>query len=137
MIIGIGTDLVAIERVRSILGNSVADRFMERVLTPAERELASRRQGRLAEFVSGRFAAKEAVSKAFGCGIGKQLSLQDMEVLPDALGKPICRIADAALRRLQLEPGATAVHLSITHTDTMAMAYAIVERTEGGRDTSA
>lgn len=128
MIVGIGTDLVDIERIHSILSQPSGERFMERVLTPAERELAARRQGRLAEFVSGRFAAKEAVSKAFGCGIGKQLSLQEMEVLPDALGKPVCRVADAALVRLQLEPRATAVHLSITHTATAAMAYAIVER---------
>ncbi|MFH5187179.1 holo-ACP synthase [Paenibacillus sp. TAB 01] len=130
MIIGIGTDLLAIERIRSILSQSSADRFLERVLTPGERELAARRQGRLAEFVSGRFAAKEAVSKAFGCGIGKQLSLQDMEVLPDALGKPVCRISEAALARLQLDSdaGAVKVHLSITHTDTTAMAYAVVER---------
>ncbi|WP_028551787.1 holo-ACP synthase [Paenibacillus sp. UNC451MF] len=126
MIIGIGTDLLDIARVKSILESTAGERFMQRILTEAERELASQRKGRLAEFVAGRFAAKEAVSKALGCGIGKQVSLQDMEVLPDALGKPGCRLSDEALQRLQLPNGAI-VHLSITHTESMAMAYAIVE----------
>lgn len=131
MIIGVGTDLLDIARVKGILESSAGERFMQRVLTGAEQELAAQRKGRLAEFVSGRFAAKEAVSKAFGCGIGKQLSLQDMEVLPDALGKPVCRVSEEALQRLKL-PRSTIVHLSITHTETMAMAYAIIETANEG-----
>ncbi|WP_282943219.1 holo-ACP synthase [Paenibacillus sp. RC67] len=126
MIIGIGTDLLDIARVKSILASTAGERFMQRILTEAERELAAQRKGRLAEFVAGRFAAKEAVSKALGCGIGKQVSLQDMEVLPDALGKPVCRVSEEAIQRLQLPIG-TVIHLSITHTETMAMAYAVVE----------
>ncbi len=126
MIIGIGTDLLDIARVKGILESTAGERFMQRALTEAERQLAAQRKGRLAEFVSGRFAAKEAVSKALGCGIGKQVSLQDIEVLPDPLGKPVCRVSEEALRRLQLPPD-TRIHLSITHTESSAMAYAIVE----------
>lgn len=139
MIIGIGTDLLDIARVRKILEQSASGRFMERVLTLRERELAAGRQGRLAEFTAGRFSAKEAVAKAIGCGIGKELSFQDVEVLPDPKGKPVCRLSEAALERLSAAgllaggetSGSIAIHLSITHTETTAMAYAIVERREG------
>ncbi|MCS7459020.1 holo-ACP synthase [Paenibacillus doosanensis] len=128
MIIGIGTDLLDIGRVKNIVDGSSGQRFIERVLTPAERDLADARKGRLAEFVAGRFAAKEAVSKALGCGIGKLVSLQDIEVLPDDAGKPLCRLSEEAWLRLGMEAGAAVIHLSITHTDTAAMAYAIAER---------
>lgn len=133
MIIGIGTDLLEIARVRSILEQRTGARFLERVLTPRERELAQARKGRLAEFTAGRFAAKEAVTKALGCGIGKQVSLQDIEVLPDEKGKPICRLSNAAWARLYpagSEPSAAelVIHLSITHSESAAMAYAVVER---------
>ncbi|MGG2198049.1 MULTISPECIES: holo-ACP synthase [Paenibacillus] len=133
MIIGIGTDLLEIARVRTILEQSSGARFLERVLTSRERELAHARKGRLAEFTAGRFAAKEAVVKALGCGIGKQVSLQDIEVLPDEKGKPLCRISDAAWDRLYPAgsgPSAAdlVIHLSITHSESAAMAYAVVER---------
>jgi holo-[acyl-carrier protein] synthase len=133
MIIGIGTDLVDIARVKKIMESSTADRFAARILTAAELEMAAKRQGRLVEFLAGRFAAKEAVTKALGCGIGKLVTLQDVEVLPDELGKPICRVAERALLRLALLTDRTIIHLSITHTESMAMAYAIVESREAPR----
>ncbi|MFC5450732.1 holo-ACP synthase [Paenibacillus aestuarii] len=128
MIIGVGTDLLEIARVRKMLEGTAGERFMERVLTPQERELAMQRRGRLAEFVSGRFAAKEAIVKAIGCGIGKQIGFQDVEVLPDAFGKPVCHMSAAALERAGLNNGSHRVHISITHTESMAAAYAIVEQ---------
>jgi len=126
MIIGIGMDLLQIERIRRSLARPSAERFMERLLTAAEREQAARRQGRLAEFVAGRFAAKEAVSKAFGCGIGTSLSFQDIEVLSGDNGKPVCIVSEQALKRLEL-PAGVVVHLSITHTSEQAAAYAVAE----------
>lgn len=131
MIIGVGMDMVEISRLRKILESSVGDRFLERILTPRERELAQQRRGRLAEFAAGRFAAKEAVVKAVGCGIGKQIGFQDVEVLPDALGKPECAVAAAALERACIS-GSPRIHISITHTETMAAAYVIVEQLQAG-----
>jgi len=127
MIVGIGTDLVEIVRMQAIVEHSTGERFLQRVLTPAERELAAARKGRLAEFAAGRFAAKEAIVKAIGCGIGKQVGFQDMEIVPDALGKPECRLSDGARARTGLAPTAR-IHISITHSETMAAAYAIVEQ---------
>ncbi|MBP1992362.1 holo-ACP synthase [Paenibacillus eucommiae] len=129
MILGIGTDLVEISRMRKALEQTTGERFLERILTPAERELALQRRGRLAEFAAGRFAAKEAIVKALGCGIGKQVGFQDIEVLPDSLGKPECRISPGALQRAGQEESLR-VHISITHTESMASAYAIAERIE-------
>ncbi|TXK82676.1 holo-ACP synthase [Paenibacillus sp. N3.4] len=128
MIIGVGTDLLEIERLRKILESSTGGRFLERILTPTERELAEKRRGRLTEFASGRFAAKEAIVKAIGCGIGKQIGFQDIEVLPDALGKPVCRVKEEALLRAGLHANSHRIHISITHTESMAGAYAIVEQ---------
>ncbi|PZE19751.1 holo-ACP synthase [Paenibacillus xerothermodurans] len=129
MIMGIGTDLLEIARVKKIIEGPAGDRFVTRVLTPGEQELLESRKGRLTEFVAGRFAAKEAVTKALGCGIGKQVALQDIAILSDELGKPHCEVSADALRRLQLSPNAIMIHLSITHTQDLAMAYAVVERT--------
>lgn len=126
MIIGIGTDLVEISRVRRFLEGASGQRFLERVLTPGERELALERRGRLAEFVAGRFAAKEAVVKALGTGIGGVTGFHDVEVLPREGGRPAAVLSEGAMERLGLKPG-TVIHLSITHTAELAAAYAVVE----------
>lgn len=126
MIIGIGTDLVEIGRVRRFLEGESGRRFLERVLTPAERELAQERRGRLAEFVAGRFAAKEAVVKAFGTGIGGVTGFHDVEVLQQEGGRPAVVLSEGARERLGL-PAGTLIHLSITHTGELAAAYAVVE----------
>ncbi|CAG7649823.1 holo-ACP synthase [Paenibacillus allorhizosphaerae] len=139
MIIGIGTDLLEIARVKAILAQPSGERFLQRVLTDKERELASQKRGRFAEFTAGRFAAKEAVVKALGCGIGKEVTFRDVEVLPDAKGKPVCRLSAVAWERLARSAGQALcpdgnpaerlqIHVSITHTETMAMAYSVVER---------
>ncbi|KIL42343.1 4'-phosphopantetheinyl transferase [Gordoniibacillus kamchatkensis] len=129
MIIGVGVDLLDIERMRRIVESKSGMRFLQRVLTPAELELAAQRKGRLAEFAAGRFAAKEAVVKAIGCGIGAQVGFRDLEVLPGLHGKPGCTLEPAALSRLGWRDGEVTIHLSITHSAAMAAAYAIAERT--------
>lgn len=126
MIIGIGTDMVEIGRVSRFLESSSGVRFMERVLTPGERRLAEERRGRLAEFVAGRFAAKEAVVKALGTGIGGVTGFHDVEVMPAEGGRPEVVLSPGARERLSL-PDGVKIHLSITHTGQLASAYAIVE----------
>ncbi len=130
MIIGTGTDIVEISRIGRLLEAQAGERFIERVLTPEERKLAAVRKARLHEFVAGRFAAKEAVSKALGCGIGRQLGLQDMEIIPDAAGKPVCRISPAAWDRLGYEECQMLIHLSLSHSETTAVAFAVAENRE-------
>ncbi|GAB6992302.1 holo-ACP synthase [Paenibacillus pini] len=129
MIYGIGNDVLEIKRLSLLLDGPLGLKFMERVLTLEEREEAQTRGGKLTEFVAGRFAAKEAISKAFGCGIGKKLSFTDMNILPDACGRPIVVINPEAWRRLGL-PGEPEyrVHLSISHQTELASAFAVVEK---------
>ena len=127
MIKGIGTDIVEIDRIQLILLSQSSDRFIKRILTAAEREYAEQRGGRLYEFIAGRFAAKEAVSKAMGCGIGQRLGFHDIEILPDAAGKPQCRISKRSLQLAKCGDK-TIFHLSITHSSKMACAFVVWEQ---------
>lgn len=133
MIYGIGHDVLEISRMADILAGKYADAFLNRVLTPAERELAVERKGRLTEFVAGRFAAKEAITKAFGCGIGQMIGFGDMDILPESGGKPAVYLSSSAWDRLGL-PGTGdsdySIHLSITHQPNIASAFVIVEYKE-------
>ena len=80
MIIGIGIDIIELNRIEKMLDGKL--KFMERILTENERNVAMELKGsRLTEFVAGRFAAKEAYSKAVGTGIGKEVSFLDIEVM--------------------------------------------------------
>lgn len=131
LIYGIGHDVLEIARMISLLQGKQKDRFLKRVLTPAEQTLAKQRGPRLSEFTAGRFAAKEAITKAFGCGIGKIISFTDIEILPNASGKPQVTLSTGAWQRLDLQQDSNTyqIHLSITHQPTLASAFAIVEKT--------
>jgi len=129
MIVGVGLDMVELERVDKLLAGSAGSRFAARVLTEGERERGRGMSGRrLTEFVSGRFAAKEAIVKALGCGIGSAVGFQDIEVLPDSSGRPRCRLSPEAWERLGLKEELHRVHVAITHERSMASATAIAER---------
>ncbi|QHW30979.1 holo-[acyl-carrier-protein] synthase [Paenibacillus rhizovicinus] len=129
MIIGIGHDLASLERIEKALRGSAGARFQERILTERERDMAAAYSGRrFVEFVGGRFAVKEAVSKAFGCGIGGTLGFQDIEIGRESSGKPLCRLSAEAWNRLGMHEPDVAVHVSISHDHALASAYVIVER---------
>ena len=115
MIEGIGLDIVEIERIGHILRRK--PRFAARILTKEELKLFERAgDSRKIEFLAGRFAVKEAYSKANGTGIGKDLGFLNIEVLPDSTGRP-------CLRR----PEGVRAHVSITHTKAYAAAQVIIE----------
>ncbi|QAY68090.1 holo-ACP synthase [Paenibacillus protaetiae] len=128
MIVGVGHDVADMERFESILGGKTAERFMMRILTEQEREVASRYEGkRLVQYVSGRFAAKEAVVKALGCGIGGTVGFEDIAIVPDANGKPLCALKPEAWERLGLNMESHKLHVTITHDKAIASAVAIAE----------
>jgi holo-[acyl-carrier protein] synthase len=124
MIIGIGMDLVEIDRIEDSI-RRFGDRFLGRILR-AEEIRYCQGQGRPALHVAARFAAKEAASKAFGTGIGSDLAWLDLEVLREPSGKPVLVLHDAG-RALAEERGIRAVHLTLTHTGTTAGATVILE----------
>lgn len=121
-ILGHGIDLVECDRVAKVLGNH-RDRFLDRVLTPSERRLAEKHRNPI-PFISGRWAAKEAILKMIGTGWSGKITWHDMEILPNALGQPIVTLAGEA-KRIADEQGIVRVMLSITHTEHYAAASAI------------
>lgn len=116
---GVGTDIIEIERIQGVLERS-RESFLEKILTPAEIEYCMSYKD-YALPVAGRFAAKEAVAKALGCGFGELLSFHDMEILNDAFGKPIVHLSREASERFH----APTIHLSISHCKSHAVAFAI------------
>src|SRR5512133_2850386 len=86
MILGTGVDIIEVERIQSSY-EKFGERFLKRILLPEEIEycLSHRVPG---PFLAARFAAKEAISKAFGTGIGAELGWQDMEVCRRETGEP-------------------------------------------------
>jgi len=114
MIKGIGIDIIELLRVEELLNKQ--KKFAERVLTSAEKErFDCLAKGRQIEFLAGRFAAKEAYSKAAGTGIGKELSFKDIEIASDHLGRPYF-----------VKPEGNA-HLSISHSQNYAVAQVVIE----------
>ena len=124
MIIGVGIDAIEIDRIRTALTRTPS--LSERLFTQTERAACISRCGRL-RFggLAGRFAAKEAVAKALGTGI-RGFVFRDIEISNDALGKPVVRLHGRAAD-VAAALGVANVHLSLTHTDEMAMAHAVAE----------
>ncbi|WP_102349559.1 holo-ACP synthase [Bacillus sp. Marseille-P3661] len=116
MIKGIGIDIVELNRMKKIIERQ--PKFPERILTNKELEIYGKLSvSRQVEFLAGRFAVKEAFAKAKGTGIGKNLSFQDIEVLPDEFGKPVT----------QSNLSEEKIHLSITHSKEYALGQVIIE----------
>lgn len=113
-----GVDLIEIARF-SKLSPAIRDRFIKRVFTPAEEALCADRD----ESLAGRFAAKEAVAKALGCGIGL-VHWQDIEILADENQQPHVQLHGPA-QKVASELGLTLWSISITHAREMAMAFVV------------
>ncbi len=124
MILGTGIDIIEVARIASSY-EKFGERFINRILRPSEIAYALAHK-RPAPFLAVRFAAKEAISKAFGTGIGRQLGWQNMEVGRKESGEPFVILHDGGLRLLQ-ERGGRMVHLTLSHTENYATAFAILE----------
>lgn len=124
MILGTGIDIIEVSRVAAAYERH-GERFVNRILRPAEiaYALSHKRPG---PFLAARFAAKEAVSKAFGTGIGAQLGWQDIEVCRKESGEPYVVLHDGGQRLLEAR-GGRVVHLSLSHTENYAAAVAVLE----------
>lgn len=118
--IGLGLDLVEIQRIRRTLARTPG--LVDRLFTPAEQAYA-RAAADPTERFAGRFAAKEAVMKALGVGIGA-VGWQDIEVARLGSGAPQVRLTGRALQRAD-ELGVSTWRISITHTTELAEAIAI------------
>ncbi|MFM8420207.1 MAG: holo-ACP synthase [Verrucomicrobiota bacterium] len=124
MILGTGIDLVEIQRIRDALQRH-GPSFATRILTAAEWDYCSVHADP-APCVAARFAAKEAVSKAMGLGIGTALGWHDIEVVRLSSGQPSVHLSEAGKREL-LRLGGRTIHVSLTHERGHAAAIAILE----------
>lgn len=124
MILGTGIDIIEVARIAASY-EKFGERFVNRILLPDEIAycLAHRRP---APFLAARFAAKEAISKAFGTGIGAQLGWQDMEIRRKESGEPFV-VLHGKGQELFKARSAKSLHISISHTVNYAAVTAILE----------
>lgn len=125
MIVGIGSDLIDIRRIRNTL-DRFGDRFTHRCFTEIERERADGRRRR-AETYAKRFAAKEACAKALGTGFRRGVYWRDMGVVNLPGGKPTMALTGGAARRLaELLPDGMEGRIDVSITDEPPLAQVIV-----------
>ncbi len=124
MILGTGIDIIEVTRIAASF-EKFGDRFVNRILLPEEIAycLSHRRP---APFLAARFAAKEAISKAFGTGIGAHLGWQDMEIRRKESGEPFVILRGKG-KILYEARAAKQLHVSLSHTENYAAATAILE----------
>lgn len=126
MIIGIGVDIIEIERVRQAIQNN--KNFLSKLFTEREIDYFISRNMN-SEVIAGNFAAKEAVSKALGTGI-RGFSFKDIEILRNELGKPEVILHNGANligNKLVGNNNSLRIHLSISHNNSNAIAYSVLE----------
>jgi len=123
---GIGADLCPVARLAKAL-----PRIGRRAFTPGELKAA---QGRAdaAEFLAGRWAAKEAILKALGTGIAGVAPMNEIEIGTGSRGAPGVKLSAAAAKRVAAL-GAGAIHLSISHAGGFALAFCWIERRDPSR----
>ncbi|XZK74860.1 holo-ACP synthase [Clostridium perfringens] len=126
MIIGIGVDIIEIERVRQAIQNN--KKFLSKLFTEREIDYFISRNMN-SEVIAGNFAAKEAVSKALGTGM-RGFSFKDIEILRNELGKPEVILHSGANligNKLVGNNNSLRIHLSISHNNSNAIAYSVLE----------
>lgn len=124
MIFGIGTDIVDVERIRK-LGS--LEKFADKILSLNELEVfKSQIDEKKVTFLAKQFAAKEAVSKALGTGIGKDIRFNQIEILRNSDGKPYLN-DDGMITTIFNDLGITKTHVSLSDEKKYALAFVILE----------
>ena len=148
MIIGIGTDIIEIERIKKVLNKSSKEQFIKRILNQTEINLYQSKMDsfgieQLAIFIAGRWALKEAISKSLGCGIGEYCSFHDITISNELKGRPVADLTGNAKNYCQnlidskMEANASNqsnddnkefnIFVSISHEKNYATAIAVIE----------
>ena len=125
MIFGIGTDIVEVERIKKI---SSVDKFAKKILSQNELNIFNElSKDKKTFFLSKQFAGKEAVSKALGTGVGKEVSMKNIEILRDNKGKPIFNAIDE-LETFMCNLGITKTHVSLSDESNYVIAMVVLEK---------
>jgi holo-[acyl-carrier protein] synthase len=122
-LVGIGIDVVEVSRIKSSL-DEFGEKFLTRIFTEAEREYCEKQKRPELHFAA-RFAAKEAIAKAFGTGIGKEVGWLDMEIIRRPSGEPGVHLSGAAEKHAESR-AVTRVMVSLTHAKHYAAANAVI-----------
>jgi holo-[acyl-carrier protein] synthase len=124
MILGVGIDIIEVARIQASF-EKFGERFVKRILHPDELAYCLSHKSP-APFIAVRFSAKEAISKAFGTGIGAQLGWHDLEVRRKESGEPYVILHGGGQKLLEAR-GGRAVLISLSHTQNYAAAVAVLE----------
>ena len=125
MILGIGTDIIEVARIQQLF-EKFGERFLNRILLPSETAYCLSHRSP-APYLAARFAAKEAISKAFGTGISTQLGWLDMEIARKESGEPFVILHGSGQNLLETR-SASAVLITLSHTEYYATATALLLR---------
>ena len=124
MIFGIGTDIVEVKRIRNL---DSLEKFADKILSLNELEVfKSQTDEKQVTFLAKQFAAKEAVSKALGTGIGKDIRFNQIEILRNSDGKPYLN-HDGMITTIFNDLGITKTHVSLSDENKYALAFVILE----------
>ena len=123
-VLGIGVDIVETTRIEHSL-ERFGERFLYRVFTQGEIDYCHSMKYPARHFAA-RFAAKEALSKAFGTGIGKSMGWKDIDIHREGSGQPFI-VLEGAARILAAERNVSAIRISLSHTDHHAVASVVIE----------
>lgn len=125
ILVGLGCDLIDVQRIRDVMERH-GDRFLDRVFTAEERAYCFS-MAHPHKHLAARWAAKEAISKTFTTGIGAELGWKSMSIYHGERAEPLVRL-DEKGAALLAHVGGTHVHVSLSHTETAAMAVAAIVR---------
>jgi holo-[acyl-carrier protein] synthase len=118
-----GTDIVEIGRIKKAVSKTSS--FLDRIFTVAEQNYCMAKKAGRFSSLAARFAAKEAVSKAFGTGFGKDASPSEIEILNDSQGKPYINLSGSA-KKTFTNIGAEKIDISLSHGKEYAVAFAVI-----------
>jgi len=127
-ILGIGVDVVDCSRIEDSI-KRFGDRFLQRIFTAGEIAYSQSMKFPARHFAA-RFAAKEALSKAFGTGIGKSMGWRDLDVQKKESGEPFVVLSGGA-EKMANERGVGKIWISLSHTDAVGMATIVLEKLDG------
>lgn len=124
MIYGIGTDILEISRITNIKS---LPSFAKKILSSNELEIASQYENdKLIKYLAKQFAAKEAISKAFGTGIREPILMKDIEIMRNKIGKPYLNPL-GGVKKTIIDLGITKSHVSLADVREYVIAFAILE----------
>jgi len=121
----LGTDIVEVDRIKTAIENGENRRFLTRVFTPNEIKYCESKKASKYQSYAARFAGKEAVSKAFGTGIGSNAFFNEIEILNNEFGKPSV-ILHGRAKDFYSSLEATGISITLSHSREYAVAYVVI-----------